>query len=222
VREVIKAEKVNAIATRTRFGVLAFGNDEELRRAFARFDIREFDCHSIESSRLHVESTELGLLREALAYAVQTTYPLTVERVRSNYILIPDLARESGLAFNALQECVGQLKGTVPGTKVEWNEALATRLDYKLGRMWLLVEPTVHFGKPDNLEERFRCADFVREKLATRYNRQWNSLIDAWLFVLMENRQDATVRAFGNNDGIDAAFTLNKITAFTRRAAPTA
>ncbi len=62
------------------------------------------------------------------------------------------------------------------------------------------------------------CADFVREKLATRYNRQWNSLIEAWIAFLMEDREDTTVRAFGISDGIDASFTLNRITAFTRRA----
>jgi len=220
VREIVKAEKVDAIATRSRLGVLAFGNDDGLRRAFTRFEIKEFGCHSIETSRLHVESTELGLLREALARALQRSYPLTAQRVHSSYILIPDSLRASGRDFAYLQDCVGQLGGVIPHTTVEWSEALAIKLDYKLGRMWLVVEPTVHFGKPSSRQERFSCADFVRERLATRYNRQWNSLIEAWIFVLMNDRQDSDLRAFGDNDGIDAHFTLNRITAFTRRAAP--
>jgi len=221
VREIVKAQKVNAIATRSRFGVLAFGDDDGLRRAFTRFAIKEFDCHSIELSRLHTESTELGLLREALAQAMQTSYPLVVKRVHSSYILIPDFTKASPRNLTALQNCVGQLKGTLPRTAVEWREVLAIRLDYKLNRMWLLIEPTVHFAKPNTRVERFLCADFVREKLATRYNRQWNSLIEAWLVFLMEDREDTTVRAFGISDGIDASFTLNKVTAFARRAVST-
>lgn len=218
VREIVKTQKVNAIAVRSRFGVLAFGEDGGLRRAFAQFDIKGFDCQSVELSRLHTESTELGLLREALAHAIQSSYPVVVERVHSNYILIPDLTKESAHGLAALQNAIGPLGGAIPRTSVEWTEALEIKLDYKLSRMWLLIEPTVHFGKPNTRDERFLCADFVREKLATRYNRQWNSLIEAWIAFLMEDREDTTVRAFGISDGIDASFTLNRITAFTRRA----
>lgn len=218
VREIVRTHKVAAIAARSKAGVLAFGSDAGLRGAFAPFDIKTFDCHSIEPSRLYNESAELGLLRDAMGLALSANYPLIVRRVHSTHILRPDLARAPAAKLGPLEACVGKLTGRITGTSVDWSEALTIKLDYRLNRLWVLMEPTVDFGKPSTREEQFACANFVREKLATRYNRQWNALIDAWIGFLIEDRQEHQIHAFQINDGIDASFTFTRVTAFTRRA----
>jgi NAD-dependent SIR2 family protein deacetylase len=217
VLDAIAKQKARIIGARARVGVLAFGSDTEIRKAFSPFHITDFDCHVIEPNRLGFESAELGLLRDALAQAFQANRPFVAERVRSAHILQLDFNRASAAELAPLKECTGQLAGTIPKTSVEWSEALKIKLDYQLGRLWLLVEPMIYRGNAVDSEQRRAANDFIRERLATRYNRQWNSLIEAWLILLMGQRPEIQLRAFGIDDGIDASFTLTRITAFSRR-----
>ncbi|MEZ6041953.1 MAG: hypothetical protein R3C20_15735 [Planctomycetaceae bacterium] len=53
--------------------------------------------------------------------------------------------------------------------------------------LWLLLEPTVLGSTVTDetpADERQRRKEFVRERLATRYNKRWNELLDAWINVL--------------------------------------
>jgi hypothetical protein len=59
-------------------------------------------------------------------------------------------------------------------------------------------------------------AEFVRERTATRYNRIWNSLLDAWTEIITAGKEECNVSSLGVSDGVDAAFTLSRITAFSR------
>ena len=66
VTAAIEAAKVEALATRKQSGVLAFGTDADLLKAFSSYDIKEFDLYPIELRHLRYESQERGLLRQAL------------------------------------------------------------------------------------------------------------------------------------------------------------
>lgn len=217
VRETIAKQGARLLAARAQIGVLAFGSDTEIRKAFSQYHVSDFDCHVIEPKRLKFESTELGLLRAAFAQALQASRPLVVERDHSEYVLQPDFARASATELAPLKEYSGQLTGKIPKTSIDWSEALRIKLDYQLSRLWLLIEPTIYFRDVADLEQRHIAAGFVQERLATRYNRQWNYLIEAWLILLMGNKREIQLRAFGIEDGIDAPFTLTRITAFSRR-----
>ena len=70
VRSAIQMAAVDVLAARTRAGVLAFGSDSDIRRAFACHAITEFDVHTIEARRLRYDSGERGLLREAMTRAI--------------------------------------------------------------------------------------------------------------------------------------------------------
>jgi hypothetical protein len=218
VRHAVSSQNVKAIATRAKVGVLGFGSDTDMKKAFGSFGITDFDCHSIEPKRLGYESTELGLLRDAFAAALKSAGPFRVERRRSSYFLIPDPDKTSSDAFVKLKEGASSIAGKVPKTDVSWSEALRFKVDHQLGRLWLLVEPTIYLHEPIGDDFRDASDDFIRERLATRYNRQWNTLLDAWVSLIMANSDERKLSAFGIADGIDASFTLSRITGFSRRS----
>ncbi len=219
VREAIEKARAQVVAARTRAGVLAFGGDEEIRRVFSPFRITDFDCHSIETTRLRFESGELGLLRDSFARAIENAGPFRVRHSRHGDVLHADFSRAPAHLVAALQDRAGSLTGVVPNTQIPWSEVLRIKLDYQLGRLWLLIEPTVFFADSDNNnEERDIAIEFVRERTAVRYNRQWNRLMEAWIALIMAGRTALDVASFGIADGIDAHFTVDNTTAFSRRS----
>ena len=80
VREAIERAGVDVIATRSQVGVLAFGADADVRTVFERHGITDFDLHTFESKRQRYESSERGLLREALPRAIARQRGLQVVR----------------------------------------------------------------------------------------------------------------------------------------------
>jgi len=61
------------------------------------------------------------------------------------------------------------------------------------------------------------AGDWRREHWATKYNKHWAAIIDAWAALLTTTR-DGTVRAFGIDDeaGVDASFTISTQTGWSR------
>ena len=62
--------------------------------------------------------------------------------------------------------------------------------------------------------------EFQRERLAKRYNAIWNAILQGWVHLIVGPDQEAELRAFGIGDGVDAAFTIGKVTAFSWRQRP--
>jgi hypothetical protein len=59
--------------------------------------------------------------------------------------------------------------------------------------------------------------DFVRNELASRYNKKTNELVAAWAEVIVGAEERKKVKAFGGADGIDATFEVGQTTAFSWR-----
>jgi len=217
VKEALAASGVHAVAVRQKQGVLAFGADADLRKAFGPFGIATFDMHSIEPRRLHYESSELGLLRDAFAVALAKHRPVTIRRRRDSDLCLLDPLRPS-LDIEPLKRVAGQLRGVVPNTSVTWEEALYIKLSYHLSRMWLLIEPSVRLDLDDTASDDTKetAKDFARERLATRYNNTWNAFLDAWAVVVVGKDQDVILRAF-EDDGPDATYSVHRTTGFSRR-----
>src|SRR5271157_3062447 len=100
----------------------------------------------------------------------------------------------------------------IPGTTFSWAEALAVRLEFSMDRLWLVLEPTVLGSKPSEdhtIADRQRRKEFVRERLATRYNKKWNELLDAWISVLSGGSDRWIVTTFGLTQGVDASFEIH-------------
>jgi len=217
VHEAVDKSGAEIIAARVRAGVLAFGSDAEVRKAFANHDLCDFDLHPIEERRLRFESQELGLLYAALAHALGREVPVQVIRNRAGYRVIADAAREADPAYAELCRATKKVTGVVPRTQLRWAEAARVRLEGRLGSLWLVLEPTVWIERTDDDAATGIAREFARERRAERFNRQWNEVLDGWIHLLLGGAEEREVRAFGTADGVDAVFSLTRHTAFSRR-----
>lgn len=222
VRDAVELAGVPLLTARRRAGVIAFGRDEDARAALGPHEITRFDLHAIEPRRLAYDSSEHGLIRDALVAALTRERPVVSRgRRRDRPLLVANPAGSRPELLERLTRAAGTLGGFVPrvrGTPLPWAEAMRFRLDYRLGRTWLLVEPTIWIGDTDQEDARSLGADFRRERLAARRNRGVNDVLDAWVALLAAGQPEASVRAFGfDGGGIDAVFTLLGATAYSRR-----
>lgn len=228
VRKAIEDAGVKIVAARRQAGVICFGRDEDARKAFSSFGISEFGLYPIEPRRLrHGNSADLGLLYEAIGRALARDMPLIFMPGRSHKLVVDPDGVDSP-ALRSLRDAARTLAGTVPNSVAPWSEALRLRLEYRLDRLWLLFEPTIWIKRelPAATEEGgervaqprdVAGGEFIRQRLAGRYNQQWCKMIDAWVDTLLRGSQELEVRTFGIADGIDPSFTISSVTAFSRR-----
>ena len=213
VREAVQNAGVDVLAVRSRTGILAFGADVDLRNAFGSHDIKEFDLHALDIKRQRYESTERGLLNEALNRAISRHRGLNlVDRRR----FIPADAEDA--SWTRLRRLVGPLTGIIKGNlELRWHEGLTVRLDWADDRLWLLVEPlTVFEGITD--ENKAVAADFARERTISRYNSVLNDLIDFWAYHLSQDENE--MQALNTSHGVDATFRISPVTCFSKRITP--
>lgn len=229
VRDAVQKSGAGVVAGRRNVGVIAFGSDSEIRRAFAPYSVTEFDTHTIEPHRLRYESAEMGLLYDAICKAIARERPLLVERRRAPLAAL-DPTRLTDPLLKPLLSAVKDVTGTIPGTQLRWSEGITFRLDFRLNRLWLLFEPAVWVDRTgdgrggDGAEDAGhdeRIKLFVQRRHASRFNSMWNGVLDAWSHVLAGGQDVSTLRSFGISDGLDATFTISRITAFSRRGIAT-
>ena len=127
VRAAVKEADADVIAVRSRAGVLAFGPDSDLHRIFGAYDIRDFDIHSLDPKRQRYDSTERGLMREALTAAIERNLALDAIRRRRFDLLIP--RNPDGQEWMPLKRLVGSIHGTVSNhPELRWHEGVEIRL----------------------------------------------------------------------------------------------
>ena len=169
IKEAIKTAGVNIVASRVKQGVLAFGRDVDVRKAFDEFDIKGFDTHPLSGRRLVRETGERALIRDALFWAIGQLPKLRIQRRGRTTVLLPDATEVPATVFNNEQvRPVDRVSGTVPKTSITWSEACILRMDYRLDRTWLLLEPIVIVELPDDAPgELIEAArEFVRNRRA--------------------------------------------------------
>lgn len=216
VRQAIKDSGADIIATRRRSGVIAFGSDAGMKSVFGPYKITGFDLHNIETKRLQYESAEYGMLYEAICRALERERPLKVYRRRHRHLVIVDPSQTSAQLLVPLKKAVKRLTGTTD-FRLNWAEAIRVRLEYRLGNLWLLMEPTI-WVEPTDDDDAFKAGRvFIKSHLASRYNSTWNEIIDAWAYILTNGQKESRISAFGINDGCDASFTISRLTAFSWR-----
>ncbi|WP_316234781.1 SIR2 family protein [Bradyrhizobium sp. SZCCHNR1020] len=218
IEEAIATAGVDIIAHRIRDGVLAFGRDNDIRGAFEPFGIKAFDHHPLSSKRLVKEGGERALVRDALFRAIAGRPCLALERRGNRVRLRPEPGEVQPSIFNTTTaKSVDVISGTVPKTDVVWSEACGLRVDYRLERLWLLIEPIVitelTVDASDDTIELVR--EFVRERRARRHNRLANALLDGWISLIVGREPSVRLKAFGIADGIDAEFEILRVSAFS-------
>jgi hypothetical protein len=216
VSEAIFDAEAKLIATRRKAGVLLFGSDTEIQKAFASHNITGTDLHSIELRRLWYDSPEAGLMYDALLEALVRERHLIAEHKRGRHLVRVDPNREQSKAYEPLKKVLNTICGKIPQTNATWTEAIEIHIAYRLGRLWLVIEPRVWVTQP-LLAEKDLVEAFRRERGAARYNRDWNDLIGAWVEIISQNQSVAKICSFGIEDGVDAVFEIANITAFSRR-----
>lgn len=233
VRNAVENAQVDVVAVRSRQGVLCFGSDNDVRQAFSDFNVSRVEVHPIDAGRLMNETTELGLLNDALLRGLIRDRPLRAIPTRRGWMIFvdPDQLQDSRLQkFRALR---GGCTGLLRTSRIRWAEAAHVRLHHKLSQMWLIFQPTfwIDFpvkAEPDdgNVEPAdeddtatSEIREFIRERHASRYNRDMNLVFDAWSSMLgsMTRNEDSKIRALSVTDGLDAVFTISGTTAFSRR-----
>lgn len=218
VRLLLEAKEASLVAIRSQHGILAFGADGEIQRVFAEHQPEKLSVHSIEVGRLWRETNELNLLRSALVMGLVQSAPFAMWSGRGVHEIRVDDSATMSERLAPLRDKLKTIAGVVPGTNVRWSEAVSIRLEYRMGRLWMLLEPTVWFCKTESDEERYASGEFVRERQARRYNRLADSILTAWLQVLLPGTGEVNVRAFTDQPGMEARFTLSRRTAFARRS----
>lgn len=144
---------------------------------------------------------------------------LKVERRGRSTLLIPDAGLVQPAVFNTGFKAVDRVAGTVPGTEIAWTEACGLRLDWRLDRLWLLLEPRVIIETDEATPEAdlALAQDFVRERRALRRNKAANSLLDGWTSLIVGQGPSTQLQAFGISDGMDADFEIHRVTGFSGR-----
>lgn len=211
VRETVKATGSQVIAIRRMQGVICFGRDSEVKKAFGGHKIEGLDLHPIEEARLGFDSAEHGLLYDALAAALSRERPLLVDRRGSDYMITVDPKRLNDPAFDQLRTAIGgQLTGRVGAARYQWIEGARIRLEHRVGRLWLLLDPSIWFEKRDGEEVPQDVKDFVRSRTAGRHNAKWHEIFLGWVVAVVNAKSESTISAFGIGDGIDASFTISR------------
>ena len=155
IQAAITNSEADLLARRCSAGVLAFGSDADVRRTFAPYKIKAFDTYPITPERLAKQSGERNLIADALFRALDRRPGLRCERRGTNVLLFPDAGVVKSSMFHVDDtKAVDYISGTVRGTKITWSEACSIRLDYRLDRLWLLIEPIVKRNIPDETSEK--------------------------------------------------------------------
>jgi hypothetical protein len=212
VREALEAAGSSGVGHRRHDGVIAFGPDGELRRAFAAHKVSAWDIAPIEP--MSGRPSDLALTYDAIARALARERPFRYEpKPRLLYV---DEAKATDAALAPLKAITGSLYGAIPGTSSTWAEAVRLSLQAHLGSLWLVFEPAIWASVGPVDSTRFARATFIKSRTSGRFNEVSNSLFDAWSKLL---GSPSPISSFGIDAaaGLDATFVVANRTVFSRR-----
>jgi hypothetical protein len=210
IREAFRAIGANAIAIRRHDGVVGFGSDADLKRGLANFQIDGWDQAPLNPFS---ESSDLGLLYDTMLRAVLRQRPYLNGIARRVFV---DPAQSADHGLDKLRAAAGALTGQVSKAALRWSEGVELRLEARMGQLWLVFEPTISIPPSDDPAEMEARKEFIRSRLAGRYNGQTNPLFQAWGEILGTANSDCAAFGLGTEPGTDPEFRINSTTAFSR------
>ena len=219
IRNVVESARVDAVTARIKSGVIAFGADSALKEVFKPFNINSWDTHPIIPERLRFESGERTLVREALLLALQRKSGLTLKKRRSESMIIAGPEITSARLFQGLRNPTA-VAGKIEGTSIQWFEACGVRIDFRSDQLWLLLDPGIYidWGEDAEKQDRDKAKEFVRERMAGRYNKIANTILDNWKAILIgEGETPITVNSVTNDGGIGAIFRISPVSGYSGR-----
>jgi hypothetical protein len=211
--------------------VLCWGSEVLIRSCFK--DIVSISPHDLSpeivdiGNHLYVK----GFLEEAICHALARGRPLLTRSTKSGSYLIADPHNTDQSPFVDLSSFVGKISGEISGLftavdedhphpqKIHWAEAVRISISMIDGRNWLVLDPDVWIWPPRAKED---ATDFLDKRRSNRYNNVYNTLIDAWLSVLLGNDRVAETKlsAFAVGTAVEApSFVIGARTAYARSLA---
>jgi len=216
-----KADSVSCWGSRERIKQV-FGND------LSGVVVREFPTDFKTPENLHFK----GFAEEALCAAMVRGKPLLSRTTRSSSFVVADPHAEDKSPLDPLHSIVGKVSGTIAGLfapatddhpnpeQVTWSEALRISIDFRAGQHWVLLDPDVWIWP---LRARRIADEFLDERRADRYNKKYNTLLDAWIALVLgttERNTEVVLSAFDEgSDAENPSFRIATRTAFSRRLA---
>lgn len=246
VRDLLRAAKCRATAAANGKELAMFGQDEAILEALSPLGAQlagEIELDPVGDSwakGLLYDTLVRGIARRRplIPRFKRSGHSLVVAAPRDGED--PFRARRNAQALAQLREAYGSpLTGTVPNLEFPFQEGIFMKLELIEGRWWCGFEPYTFVNIPrpeasqdggsasggaglDPLGGQLRYAgdpagDWRRERWATRYNKHWAGIIDAWAKLLVPTKDEKT-RAFGIEDGsgMDAVFQLSPTTGWSR------
>jgi hypothetical protein len=230
VRTALQAERVPGMVARQAGGALiAFGDDAGLRSALEPLGVQVTDrvrlLRLAESADGKVDFAELGILLEALVVGLGRTRGLGhVLRAGQRHLVRVRRADEPSLG-QLRRACGGSLGGflTHPDFgRLPWAEAAAITLEFRDGIWWCLIAPEIwvrhDFESPAEPSDRSarrseaarRGQEFIRTRVARRYNAQTGAIVTAWIHLLTLGQSTRQVRTYNlaTGTGIEAEIVL--------------
>ena len=171
-----------------------------------------------------------------------TSIPLSREPQPSPTIRPPDdslggdIARERQLVLDRLRRAYqSALAGTVPVIGCPFTEAIQVRIEAWDDRWWLVYEPYTWVDLPRNgqtheprakghrysavtLDEstpQSKAASWRRERWASRYNRTWHDIVEAWAMLIAPESVVELSTHYFPGSGVNAKFRLSCTTAWS-------
>ena len=150
------------------------------------------DVEPLDWAAPTVDPSDLGLLLDAVTLGLGRTNGLRhVLARRGHQVRVQDGAAKG---LDRLRSACKMLNGIVPRTSAPWAEAVGLIIEPRQGSWWLIVVPEVWVSPThhadgsrnvtDQRVEQTSIAEFIRERRATRYNRDVNAILDAWVRLL--------------------------------------
>jgi NAD-dependent SIR2 family protein deacetylase len=237
LRQALRASRARGVLARRVGGQLvAFGNDAELAAALTGCAVRVTSTTvplGGDKDGEEPDSTDTGLIAETLACALGRTRGITqVLRAGQRHLLRArdedprrpdDTAALEGLRAAVRGPVAGHLTGP-GGARLPWAEAVSLAVDWRDGAWRVLFAPEIwvrpEFTDPQGSMTPAEAheaaaklgADFVRARIAPRYNSTTGTLLAAWVRLITAGGAAGTrtIYAFGlpSGAGVDAAFTI--------------
>lgn len=223
MRDALRESHVYAVIALNGNGIAAFGPDEGLITALAKFEPSLEGFIALDPLK---DAWAKGFIYDALLVAICKGKPLKPILRNSGHSIIvskpkqdmdQDYHRYRESKLNALRLAYqGELVGKHAKFNFDFNEGIRIKLEHYLGKWWCVLEPFTHISFPEELEDN-PALDWLREKWVTKYNLQWSSIIDAWAKLIGNSTSDYIV-AYGITPevGIDAKFAISTVTGWSR------
>ncbi len=225
-----RQESENSLILTKSDTVWCWGAEDKVRKVFgsdiASIQVCDVPANIRAAGNLHVK----GFIEEALCLALSRDRPLLSRTNRTSSWLIVDPHTNDAGGLDPLFQVVGKTSGIVPGLfttatpeqptpqQVTWSEALRISVDYKDGRLWGVIDPDIWIWPQRSRKD---AAEFLDKRRANRYNKEYNSLLDAWIEVMLgtdARNAEIDLLTFGEGTNVEnPRFRIGNRTAFSRR-----